>query len=299
MFAGATMSEFSVEPAVDFKFTSNARRLGFGRTAEVFEWSPGWVVKLFYPNHPLAGIEREAAIAKCVSDAAKAIREFRVPAVGGIVDVADRKGLLFQRLTGEPFVNTLRGARAAAIDRAGVRLAELQFALHRMRVDAHAGLSVLPQQCAMHGGFIQAAPGLPSRLRESALRALAALGPSKRQLCHGDFQPRNVLLSGDGDFTLIDWLTATQGDAIADLARTSILLRFGRVADKSAITPVEAVVRGRLHDAYLERYFELADRPDARMRLEQWMPVVAAARLSDGLGSAERAQLLALVEKLR
>jgi hypothetical protein len=59
------------------------------------------------------------------------------------------------------------------------------------------------------------------------------------------------------------------------------------------------VVRGRLHDAYLERYFELADRPDARMRLEQWMPVVAAARLSDGLGSAERAQLLALVEKLR
>ncbi len=51
-------------------------------------------------------------------------------------------------------------------------------------------------------------------------------------LCHGDFHPDNILLTKDKPI-IIDWMTATQGNQLADVARTSIIFKFVAVPEKS------------------------------------------------------------------
>lgn len=47
--------------------------------------------------------------------------------------------------------------------------------------------------------------------------------PKHNKLCHGDFNPSNVIIADDGTAYVIDWSHATQGNASADVARTYLL----------------------------------------------------------------------------
>ena len=47
--------------------------------------------------------------------------------------------------------------------------------------------------------------------------------PKHNKLCHGDFNPSNIIITDDGTPYIIDWSHATQGNASADVARTYLL----------------------------------------------------------------------------
>lgn len=47
--------------------------------------------------------------------------------------------------------------------------------------------------------------------------------PKHIKLCHGDFQPDNIIVKEDGTMYVVDWVHATQGNASADVARTYLL----------------------------------------------------------------------------
>ena len=47
--------------------------------------------------------------------------------------------------------------------------------------------------------------------------------PKHTKVCHGDFNPSNIIISKDGTAYIIDWAHATQGNASADVARTYLL----------------------------------------------------------------------------
>lgn len=47
--------------------------------------------------------------------------------------------------------------------------------------------------------------------------------PNHKKLCHGDFDPKNIILRDDGEAFILDWSHATQGNASADAARTYLL----------------------------------------------------------------------------
>ena len=47
--------------------------------------------------------------------------------------------------------------------------------------------------------------------------------PNHKKLCHGDFDPKNIILRDDGEAFILDWAHATQGNASADAARTYLL----------------------------------------------------------------------------
>ena len=47
--------------------------------------------------------------------------------------------------------------------------------------------------------------------------------PKHKKVCHGDFNPSNVIITEDGTPYIIDWSHATQGNASADAARTYLL----------------------------------------------------------------------------
>ncbi len=106
---------------------------------------------------------------------------------------------------------------------------------------------------------ISASP-LPKEVRYDLHVRLQGL-PRGKALCHGDFNPSNVILSPKGGWRVIDWAHVRLGDPLADVARTYLLFWLsGRVAAA-------------------EKYLDLACEalgakvPD----VQKWLPVVAAA----------------------
>lgn len=93
---------------------------------------------------------------------------------------------------------------------------------------------------------------------------------------------------------IIDWMTATRGDPLGDVARTLLLMTVGEPPTGTLIRLLTRVMRGWMRAAYLKRYFEL--RPDGRERLKQWLPVTFAARLAEDI-KGEPGQLIPFIER--
>ena len=86
------------------------------------------------------------------------------------------------------------------------------------------------------------------------------------KLCHGDFNPSNVIISEDGTPYIVDWAHATQGNGAADAARTYLLF---------CLEGKEALAK-----RYLELYCQKSDT--ARQYVQKWMPIVAASQSVKG-----------------
>ena len=99
--------------------------------------------------------------------------------------------------------------------------------------------------------------------------------PKHTKLCHGDFNPSNVLIAEDGTAYILDWSHATQGNGAADAART--YLRFWLAGD------IEGAKQ------YLELFCE---KSGTEMKyVQSWMPIVAASQSVKG-NAREREFLL-------
>lgn len=82
-------------------------------------------------------------------------------------------------------------------------------------------------------------------------------------LCHGDFNPTNVIITKDGTPYIIDWAHATQGNSSADVARSYLLFYLAG--------------KKELGDKYLKLYCKKSDT--AIQYVQRWIPIVAASRL--------------------
>ena len=50
--------------------------------------------------------------------------------------------------------------------------------------------------------------------------------PEYNQICHGDFNPSNIVIKEDGTAYIIDWAHVTVGNCSADAARTYLLFNL-------------------------------------------------------------------------
>lgn len=103
--------------------------------------------------------------------------------------------------------------------------------------------------------------------------------PKHDKVCHGDFNPSNVIIAEDGTPYIIDWSHATQGNASADAARTYLLFWLG----------------GDMNGA--KKYLDLfcAKSNTAKQYVQKWMPIVAASQSVKG-NEKEREFLLSWVD---
>ncbi len=90
--------------------------------------------------------------------------------------------------------------------------------------------------------------------------------PKHTKLCHGDFNPTNIIITDDGTPYILDWSHATQGNASADAARTYLL--FWLNGD----------IQGA--ERYLELFCKKSDT--AKQYVQKWMPIVAASQSVKG-----------------
>ncbi len=90
--------------------------------------------------------------------------------------------------------------------------------------------------------------------------------PKHDKVCHGDFNPSNIIIKKDGTPYIIDWSHATQGNASADVARTYLLFVLSGKED--------------IAKKYMNLFCKKSDT--ARQYIEKWLPIVAASQSVKG-----------------
>lgn len=84
-----------------------------------------------------------------------------------------------------------------------------------------------------------------------------------KKVCHGDYNPSNVIITADGTPVVIDWSHATQGNASEDVARTYLLFKLAG--------------KDELAEKYIRLFCKKSDT--ALQYVQSWLPIVAASQL--------------------
>jgi aminoglycoside phosphotransferase (APT) family kinase protein len=114
---------------------------------------------------------------------------------------------------------------------------------------------------------------LDSTASYEILGRLASM-PKHTKLCHGDFNPGNIVITDKDEAYIIDWCHATQGNASADAAHTYLLFRLAG------------------NTALADKYFALFCKKSgtSKQYVEKWLSIVAASQLPKA--KAEERELL-------
>lgn len=103
--------------------------------------------------------------------------------------------------------------------------------------------------------------------------------PKHNKVCHGDFNPSNIIITKDGTPYVIDWAHVTQGNASADAARTYLLFCLDTNKETA--------------DKYMNLFCRKSNT--AKQYVQQWLPIVAASQSVKG-NPKEREFLLSWVD---
>ncbi len=103
--------------------------------------------------------------------------------------------------------------------------------------------------------------------------------PKEYKLCHGDFNPSNIIISDDGKPYIIDWSHVTQGNVCADGARSYLLFRLAGDEETA--------------EMYLDLFCKKSKI--TKKNIQKWLPIVAASQSVKG-NEEEREFLLSWVD---
>lgn len=232
----------------------------------MYAWDDDAVVKLYRPGY--GGHRPEAAALAQLDGRGIA------PRLIDVVDLDARRGLVLERLDGSDMLTLLQRHPWRVRGLAGM-LARAHLAVHDVQAPED-----LPDLRTVLAARIKDT-ALPPRLRDFSLRVLDGL-PSGARLCHGDYHPGNVLLGPDR-IAVIDWASAARGVPAADHAYTLLVLRCGDPLPGTPLLFRRLIAAGRSVFArtYARTYRIGSPRP--LPRLDSWLTVHAAARLSEGI----------------
>lgn len=105
---------------------------------------------------------------------------------------------------------------------------------------------------------------LPATTRLYLVSLMEEMPNSDRQICHGDFNPSNIIMSEDGEPYIIDWSHAAVGNARTDMAVTYLMFWMRGKIDLASIYMEMLTLKAGISKAEIER----------------WLPVVAASLYS-------------------
>lgn len=254
------------------------KRLGVGANAEVFEYGNGKVVKLFYDRARGNGIQSEYSRSQAMWDLG-----LPVPQPFGIVDVAERPGLVLERIDG-PSIGESLFAQGNVDSLLG--MARLLHQVHSIGPDQARATGLRSPKAELAWKTYQRAD-LTEGQKRVIIHTLADL-PDGRQVCHGDFHMLNVLLRGEQP-VLIDWQGAFLGDAALDVMWMLLILRYAVVPEGMMPAPlVQAFYdsRAEFERIFFEEYHRLSGM--TMDRVEAWFLPCAVSRLSADLLPAEQ-----------
>lgn len=253
------------------------------RSAEIYAWKPGQILKLFRTeiSTDMARWERINA------EEAHARGATRVSCHGEVV-IDGRYGIIMSRLEG--------GTLTKSTDANPLNLFRIPGILARLHAVLHdARTSRLRDVRQVIAGFLdQKGMGfLTDRERQVARDYVLAL-PDGSSLLHMDYHTDNILVA-KGEATVIDWATAARGEAGADLAMTWFLFHEAELFP--GISKLEEFTynffRKFIYRGYARRYKALRKLPAAEFGglIDRWYLPALIYRLAAWEAPTEVARL--------
>jgi len=202
------------------------KRIGIGRTAEVYDHKDNKVLKLFYSTVNDKDIEYEYLITKNISDMTSI-----VPKVYDVINVKDRMGIVYEKLNGEMLSDHLsrnfKNARKIVH-----KFTQIQKRLNNISTEN------LPNHTNRLKQKIMGSSLLCDSEKETILGYLKTI--NKNEICHGDYHPENVFVDQNHNFRVIDWANMFVSNKYIDIARTYYLIKSGKPLNRKS-TPGELI----------------------------------------------------------
>lgn len=218
--------------------------IGQGRTSEAFEWGDNKILKLFRAGIPKAAIENEYQVSINIHNQLKL-----TPKVYELIEIGSRFGIIYERIYGKTMMKVI-ASNPWKVKKEAKRLAELHKSIQK---EVDFKLSTYKTRLKDNISNTQL---LKDDVKTRLYEYIDELKDGSI-LCHGDFHPDNVLITKDGEI-IIDWMTATQGNPLTDIARTSIMFKFGVVPNKTFLEKqIIKFIRNKFYSEYIKHYIKL------------------------------------------
>lgn len=257
------------------------KEIGKGRTAELFEWSEGKVIKLFYKEFSQEAVDHEYQINLIVQDVYS-----NVPRAYDKVEIDGRTGIIYEQIEGKTLVD-LATTKPFLVIKEMKEFTKLHVEMHKCRIK---GMSEVNSDFR---DILSKSTHLDKNQKRFLLEKLEKL-PSGNALCHMDYHPDNIMKTEQG-LIIIDWITAAMGNPLADVARTLYILKRGApMSDISKLTKIIIkIFQLFISRIYFKQYKKLTgiEKKD----LKEWEFIIMAARLSENIPE-ERQYILKKLE---
>lgn len=266
-------------PAKKTNRPSPGKSLAIGRSAEISEYGPNKILKLFFKEFPASEVDTEYSNSVITFSAgATSMKCYEK------VKIGDRHGLIFDRLDGISLTK-LPDKKPLTFFSLSKILADLHLGLHNkqakkmkdIRTEAVKVLSKEPLSF------------LSKEEKKIAKQFIENL-PEGSSVLHLDFHPENVIVTKDS-YVIIDWMTALRGDPAADVASTVFLFQDAELWPGTPFLKIlfYTVVRKFILKGYLKRYLSVSgmDWKD----IERWRLPILVFRLGLWNIESERAAL--------
>lgn len=208
------------------------------------------IVKVFAETHPKSDVFNEALLTARIEET-----ELDIPKVKGVIQIDGKWAIEIEYKEGKTLEEMMQSDRSN-VDKYMSDFVDLQIKVHSQRSPLLKGMKdKITRQ-------INSLKILDATTRYELLTRLESM-PKHNKVCHGDFNPSNVIVGKNGKMTVVDWAHATQGNASADAAMTYLLF---------------ALKDQEIADLYLNMFCKKSDT--ARQYVQQWLPIVAAAQLA-------------------
>ena len=252
--------------------------LAVGRTADVHAYGADLVIKIPGPETPAHWAELEAELSTAAHR-----HGLPAPSVQDITVINGRTCVVFERVHGpsmwQRMIDDPSQVESLAAEMVGVQ-----------RMIHAAGIPEgVPDLTSRLQTKVAACSAIDEHERIEAERLVTEL-PRGAALLHGDLHPGNVLLGPDGP-VVIDWFDAAIGHPVADVIRSSLLLRLGfEGGDQQSLPSATRSLLRRTHAAYVGAWRSSVELDSSLTG--QWDPILALTRISEG--HEETAPLLEL-----
>ncbi|WP_231495811.1 phosphotransferase [Paucisalibacillus sp. EB02] len=264
------------------------RKIGEGGNSEVFEWGDdNKIIKLAKPNTSILALEREYR-----NNLMAWKMGLSVPKPYEIVEFDQRPGIVFERIYGETLKERLFNILIQQInaDQLMTVWNDVRYTARLLSEIHHLSHEGIPPQREFLKRQIRSV-GYLGEEEKSAIIDILDSFPIKSQICHGDPNPNNILMS-NGKAVMIDWNDATSGNPETDLAEYIIMIRFAVLPSDTPQNVVNVFdsLREGIIDVFLDEYTLLTGT--TYEEVEPWIIPIAARKLSADAISNKEKQLL-------
>ena len=211
-----------------------------------------YAIKVFDENYSKSDILNEALNQARVEETG-----LNIPKIAAVTVINGKWSIVYDFIEGTP-LDKLMAKNPSKLDEYMNLFVDLQLKMHEAKAPM---LNKLRDK--MHRKISQAASvGLAATSRYELHMRLDGM-PKHTKLCHGDFNPSNIIIREDATAFILDWAHATQGNASADAARTYMLFCIAGQEDVA--------------HKYMDLFCQKSDT--AKQYVQQWLPIVAASQL--------------------